>query len=182
VAANKLNRDAEGRDGVVNRSEATRPDDYGTGERRLAKAAVAAQVALLTGQALLRRRHDWPTPPGVKLAASSVGAIGAGVLVASGSSLGRGLTVSPLPNAHAELRTTGLYRHVRHPMYAAVLAMSWARAVASGDRRQVALAAALTLLFYGKSTLEESALTQRFDDYPSYAAATARFVPRLSHR
>ena len=102
-------------------------------------------------------------------------------------------TSSAIPNGHgagagfgslsvAELRTNGLYRHVRHPIYAGGLAMSWARTVASGDRRQLALTAALTLLFYGKSTLEESALSRRFSDYPSYAAATPRFVPRVSHR
>ena len=153
-----------------------------TTERQFAAAAVAAQVALLAAQALLKRRHDWPTPATVKLGAGTVALVGAAVLATAGLSLGRGLTSSPLPNAYAELRTDGLYRHVRHPIYAGVIAMSWARTVGSGDRRQAALSAALVLLFYGKSTVEERALSRRFSDYASYAARTPRFVPRVAHR
>ncbi|HZV27287.1 MAG TPA: methyltransferase [Acidothermaceae bacterium] len=154
----------------------------GTRERQFAAAAVAAQVALLTAQALLKRRHDWPTPASVKLLTGVVAVAGAAVMGAAGSSLGRGLTASPLPNPHAELRTDGPYRYVRHPIYTGVIAMSWARTAASGDRRQVALSVLLMGLFYGKSTLEEGALARRFSAYPSYAAGIPRFLPRLSRR
>jgi protein-S-isoprenylcysteine O-methyltransferase Ste14 len=164
------------------RLSAELPDRPRGAEQQLAVAAVAAQVALLTAQALLRRRHDWPTPAAVKLGAGMVALVGAAVLAAAGSSLGRGLTASPLPNAHAELRTDGLYRHVRHPIYAGVIAISSARTATSGDRRQAALTAALMLLFYAKSTLEERALARRFSGYPSYAAGTPRFLPRVSAR
>ena len=153
-----------------------------TTEPQFAVAAVVAQVALLAAQALLNRRHDWPTPAAVTLAAGTVAAGGAVVLAAAGSSLGRGLTASPMPNAHAVLRTDGLYRHVRHPIYTGVITVSWARTLASGDRRQAALSAALVLLFYVKSSVEERALSRRFSDYESYAACTPRFVPRVGHR
>ncbi|HWF42510.1 MAG TPA: isoprenylcysteine carboxylmethyltransferase family protein [Acidothermaceae bacterium] len=142
---------------------------------------MAAQAALLTAQALLKRRHDWPTPTSVKLVAGVVAVAGGAVILAAGSSLGRGLTASPLPNPHAELRTDGPYRYVRHPIYTGVIAMSWARTVASGDRRQVALSAVLMARFYGKSTLEERMLARRFSAYPSYAAGIPRFIPRPSH-
>lgn len=151
-----------------------------TREQRFALAAVAAQVTLLTAQAVLNPGHDWPTPAPLKVGAGTVALIGAAVLATAGSSLGRGLTASPLPNSHAELRTDGLYRQVRHPIYAGVIAMSWARTAASGDRRQAVLSAALVLLFYGKSTLEERVMTRRFNAYSSYAAGVPRFIPRLS--
>ncbi len=151
-------------------------------ERQLAAAAVAAQVVLLAAQALLKRRDDWPTPAPVRLAAGAVAMGGAAVLATAGLSLGRGLTASPLPNTHAELRTDGLYRHVRHPIYAGAIAMSWARTVNSGDRRQAVLSAALVFLLYGKSIVEEQALSRRFSDYESYAARTPRFVPRVARR
>jgi len=118
---------------------AEQPERPRASEKRLAVAAVAAQVALLTAQAVLNRRHDWPTPAPVKVGAGTVALIGAAVLATASSSLGRGLTASPLPNSHSELRTDGLYRHVRHPIYAGVIAISWARTAASGDRRQAAL-------------------------------------------
>ena len=161
---------------------ATAGERAGTRERQFAASAVAAQVALLAAQALLKRRHDWPTPTAVKVVTGAVAVAGAAVIGAAGSSLGRGLTASPLPNPHAELRTDGLYRYVRHPIYAGVLAMSWARTAASRDRRQVALSVVLLLLLYSKSTLEEQVLARRFSAYPSYAASTPRFIPRVSHR
>jgi len=167
-------------------TQVRRPPPYGCfvvqedSERRLARALVWAQVGLLGAQVLLRSRRDWTPPPLVSLAAGLTGAAGLSVLAAAGLSLGRGLTASPLPNEHAELRTAGLYRAVRHPIYSGVIAMSLARTVASGDRRQAALSAALVSLLYGKSTFEERALAQRFPDYPQYAARTPRFVPRVS--
>jgi protein-S-isoprenylcysteine O-methyltransferase Ste14 len=140
--------------------------------------AVAAQVALLAAQAMLRRRRDWPTPAPVRVVACALGACGAAIVAAGSASLGSGLTASPLPNARTELRTDGLYRHVRHPIYTGVIAISCARTLSSGDHRQATLSAALVLLLLGKSHLEERALSSRFNEYPAYAGATPRFIPR----
>jgi protein-S-isoprenylcysteine O-methyltransferase Ste14 len=148
-------------------------------EAHVARVLVVVQVGLLGAQALLRRRQDWPTPTGLRVAAGLAGAAGVAVMVGAGRSLGPGLTASPLPNARAELRTDGLYRHVRHPIYSAVLLLSVARTVASGDARQAAVSIALGSLLYGKSSFEERALARRFPDYPAYAARTPRFVPRM---
>jgi len=148
-------------------------------EARVARVLVCGQVGLLGAQALLRRRQDWPTPTGLRVAAGLAGAAGIAVLAGAGRSLGRGLTASPLPNARAELRTDGLYRHVRHPIYSAVILLSVARTVASGNARQAAVSVTLGSLLYGKSSFEERALARRFPDYPAYAARTPRFVPRM---
>jgi protein-S-isoprenylcysteine O-methyltransferase Ste14 len=148
-------------------------------EACVARVLVFVQVGLLGAQALLRRRHDWPTPTGLRVAAGLAGAAGVAVIVGAGLSLGPGLTASPLPNARAELRTDGLYRHVRHPIYSAVILLSVARTVASGDARQAAVSIALGSLLYVKSSFEERALARRFPDYPAYAARTPRFVPRV---
>ena len=148
-------------------------------EARVARVLVLVQVGLLGAQALLRRRQDWPTPTGLRVAAALAGAAGVAVIVRAGLSLGPGLTASPLPNARAELRTDGLYRHVRHPIYSAVILLSAARTVASADARQAAVSIALGSLLYGKSSFEERALARRFPDYPAYAARTPRFVPRM---
>ena len=120
-----------------------------------------------------------PAPSPGWVVAGFAGAAGLAVLVGAGRSLGRGLTASPLPNARAELCTDGLYRHVRHPIYSAVILLSVARTVASGNVRQAAVSVALGSLLYGKSSFEERALARRFPDYPAYAARTPRFVPRM---
>jgi protein-S-isoprenylcysteine O-methyltransferase Ste14 len=152
----------------------------GSDEDYRAAAFVAGQILLLGAQALLRRRArppDWGRSTAVRATTGGL-ALGGGAILAVGSgSLGRGLTVSPLPNDHAQLRTDGLYGLVRHPIYSGVIALSLARTLHSRDRRQVALTAMLIVLLEGKSSFEEKALRQRFAEYSTYAAGTPRFVP-----
>jgi protein-S-isoprenylcysteine O-methyltransferase Ste14 len=153
-------------------------------EGYLAAAFVGGQILLLGAQALLRRRTrpDWGRSTTVR-ATTSVLALGGSAILAIGSgALGRGLTVSPLPNDHAQLRTNGLYGLVRHPIYSGVIALSLARTLHSRDRRQAALTAMLIVLLEGKSSFEEKALRRRFAEYDSYAGATPRFVPRIFRR
>jgi protein-S-isoprenylcysteine O-methyltransferase Ste14 len=152
-------------------------------QRYEAAALVAGQIVLLGAQAFLRRRSrppDWPGSIPVRVASAGLAIGGSAILVIGSCSLGRGLTVSPLPNEHAQLRTDGLYGLVRNPIYSGVIALSLARTLHSRDRRQAALTAMLILLLEGKSSFEENALRQRFAQYPSYAAATPRFVPHPS--
>jgi protein-S-isoprenylcysteine O-methyltransferase Ste14 len=113
----------------------------------------------------------------VRAASAGLAVGGSAILISGGASLGRGLTISPLPNDHARLRTDGLYGVVRHPIYSGVIALSLARTLQSRDRRQVALTAALILLLATKSYCEKNELRRRFAEYPSYAAVTPRFVP-----
>ncbi len=154
----------------------------GSDEDYRAAAFVAGQILLLGAQALLRRRArppDWGRSRTVR-ATTGILTIGGSAMLAVGSgSLGRGLTVSPLPNDHAQLRTDGLYGLVRHPIYSGVIALSSARTLHSRDRRQAALTAMLIVLLEGKSSFEEKALRRRFAEYDSYAGATPRFVPRI---
>jgi len=153
-----------------------------SGERKLAATLVACQLLLLGTQALLRRRSrkpDWPRPPVVRVATAALAVGGGVILIAGAGALGRGLTASPLPNEHAQLRTGGLYRRMRHPIYSGLIALSLARTLDSRDHRQAVLSSALILLLRGKSSFEERALGRRFADYPAYAAATPRFIPRL---
>lgn len=152
-------------------------------QRYQAGAFVAGQVVLLSAQALLRRRSrrpDWAAPTPVRVATVALAVGGSAILLIGAGSLGRGLTVSPLPNQRAQLRTQGLYALVRHPIYSGVIALSVARTLHSRDRRQAALTALLILLFEAKSSFEEHALRQRFAEYPAYAAATPRFFPHPS--
>lgn len=154
--------------------------DTGPAARYQAAAFVAGQVALLGAQGLLRRGArppSWPRSAGVQAAAGALAIGGSAVLIAGAKSLGRGLTASPLPNDHAQLRTDGLYTVVRHPIYSGVIALSLARTLQSRDRRQGALTTVLLVLLTAKSSFEEQALRRRFAQYSSYAAQTPRFVP-----
>ena len=87
--------------------------------------------------------------------------VGILLMVVAAASLGRGLTAVPLPNARAVLRTGGLYRFVRHPIYTGLL---------------------LVVLINAKARWEERHLAERFPGYRAYCARTLRFVPGFGRK
>jgi protein-S-isoprenylcysteine O-methyltransferase Ste14 len=77
------------------------------------------------------------------------------------------------------LVTTGLYRHIRHPMYSAF--WLWALAQALLLPNWIAGSAGLVgfgTLFFGRLWREERLMTETFgDDYRAYMARTKRIIP-----
>ena len=160
-----------GRDGAV---ALPAPED-----RRTAYALVTLQMVLLAALVLLPRGELWAPGP-VLLTAAAVGALaGTGLVLVGGTALGRGLTPVPLPNAHTVLRTGGLYRWVRHPIYTGVLLVATSVTLAAGDPWRLVVLGLLVALLTVKARWEEARLAERFPDYPAYAATTGRFVPRI---
>lgn len=158
-----------------------------TDERRTGWAFVGVQFVLLaiiifvpdrTGPESLT--WEWSTTTITLLTA--VIWFSVAVMVVAALGLGRGLTPVPLPNEHAQLRTDGLYRFVRHPIYSGLLMFAIAMAIKSGSVVVSGAAVVLAVLINFKAHWEESRLAQRFPDYPEYAARTPRFVPGLSPR
>lgn len=147
-------------------------------ERRTARLWVAGQAVLLVLLVVLPTGQLWPVPRWLRALSGVGAATGLGVMVAGGTTLGRGLTAVPLPNRHAVLRTGGLYRHVRHPIYSGLLLSAGSVAVASGGGPRVAAFGGLVALLNGKARWEEQRLVRVFEDYPRYAARTPRFLPR----
>ena len=161
-------------------------DDATTHEEGPASHDVWTARLLVTGQfiligilVLLPGRHDWPVPVALKLVCSIATVVGLAVMVIGATGLGRGLTATPLPNAHAKLRTGGLYRYVRHPIYSGLLLTMASITLASGSVPRLLTLGVLVLLLSAKARWEETRLTQRFEGYTDYAARTPRFVPRL---
>jgi len=118
-------------------------------------------------------------PAALKVACSIATVVGLAVMVVGATGLGRGLTATPLPNAHAKLRTGGLYRYARHPIYSGLLLTMASITVASGSVSRLLTLGVLVLLLSVKARWEETRLIQRFQGYADYAARTPRFVPRL---
>lgn len=143
----------------------------------LAWLFVTVQFALLALIVLLPAGSAWSVPGWLDTAAFALEVIGAGVLLVAAVNLGRSLTPLPTPVPHGELRVGGLYRVVRHPIYAGIMAL-----VVGVTIRSTSIAVALatvTLIgwFMVKARWEEQHLTRRYAGYAAYASHTPRFVP-----
>ena len=110
-----------------------------------------------------------------------------GALILAGLALGflgvrdldRSASPLPRPRDTAVLIQDGIYRRLRHPIYAGVilLALGWSLLMAS--LVALGLAVALAALLDLKARREEVWLRERFPGYAEYAAQTNRFVPGL---
>jgi len=138
---------------------------------------VTGQFVLIGTLVVLPSRNDWGVPPSLTVAGSVATVVGLVVMVIGAAGLRRGLTAMPLPNARAELRTGGLYRFVRHPIYSGLLLTMASITVTSGSGFRLLTLGVLVLLLTVKARWEETHLTRRFGGYANYAARTPRFVP-----
>ena len=143
---------------------------------------VAIQIALLGAIVLLPGANHWTNPPVLSTAAHAASWVGLAVVVAGSLGLGSALTATPAPKAHAGLRTGGLYRFTRHPIYSGVLLFVVGSVVASGSYSKSALGVLTAVFFNVKARWEESRLRDVYPRYSAYAARTPRFVPRLLPR
>lgn len=143
---------------------------------------VAAQVVLLVLLVLLPTKDHWPSNSGLTLVGNVLFYGGILLIVVASTRLGSALTPTPVPTSGGELRTSGLYGLVRHPIYTGVLSV--VIGIAIGSRSLVTLAVGIVTIgfFYVKSHWEEQQLRRRYGNYDHYASQTPRFVPRLGRR
>ena len=146
-------------------------------EQVAAWSLVAVQLVLLAGLVWFPGERVWSVPGW--LAAVAVVMITAAVVfaVAAAVRLGPGLTASPLPAAAAQLRTTGVYGCVRHPIYTGLLLGGAGVVLLGGRLTRVWVWLALLVLLWGKTRLEERKLAARFPGYRDYAQRTPRLMP-----
>jgi protein-S-isoprenylcysteine O-methyltransferase Ste14 len=111
--------------------------------------------------------------------------VGGAVLIAAGLALAfRGirdlraaLTPFPHPRADAELVETGVYRHVRHPIYGGLVVAAAGWGLFTASPAALVVAAVLLGFFELKSRREEAWLEYRFPGYAAYRARTRRLIP-----
>ncbi len=138
---------------------------------------VIVQFALLAVILLLPTGDAWTTPTWLAATARLVEGVGMVVLVIGIVNLGRSITPLPSPVAHGELRTGGLYRFVRHPIYTGIIALTVGAAVRGQNLVIVIATVALTGWFSLKARWEEDKLFAAYPGYAGYARRTPRFVP-----
>ncbi len=138
---------------------------------------VIAQFALLVVIVMLPPGDAWPVPGWLDRAALAIEVIGAGVLAIAMVNLGRSHTPLPTPIEHGQLKTNGLYRWVRHPIYSGIIALAVGLSIRSASVAVAAASLGLIVEFMAKARWEETHLRRRYPAYGDYAARTPRFVP-----
>jgi len=146
---------------------------------------VAGQAVLIAAEGLLSLSALAALPPHdaigwVVIAAGAVLlALGAAVVFRGMSDLGSNLTALPAPVNGARLVETGIYRRVRHPIYAGVILMGIGWALFAGSLLSLIIGMLLAAWFDLKSRREEVWLMAHHPGYREYRRRTARFVPGI---
>lgn len=91
----------------------------------------------------------------------------------------RSFSVMPEPTSKGELVTRGIYRHIRHPMYLAVLLCGLAACLAYASALKWGLLALLASVLIAKIRREERLLLARFAGYAAYRLRTKALIPGL---
>ena len=124
---------------------------------------------------------DWPEAMGFELGVVGVAIASAGVIVVvlAARQLGSALTMYPSPSSRGRLVDRGLYRLVRHPIYAGGILFFTGISL---DASPLALlgTAVLAATWGLKAAVEERFLSDRYPDYSEYCRRTPyRLVPFL---
>lgn len=75
------------------------------------------------------------------------------------------------------LVTSGPYRFVRHPIYAAILLFVWTGVSANWSLGAAALGLVVTALLFLRMIFEEGLVGERYPEYADYARRTRRVIP-----
>jgi protein-S-isoprenylcysteine O-methyltransferase Ste14 len=102
---------------------------------------------------------------------------GAGLGLGGAWVLGRNRTIFPRPNAGSRLATAGIFRWVRHPLYASLMCLSLAWALYWSSWPTALAGLVLTVFLRAKAAREEVWLREHFPGYAGYARRVRRFVP-----
>ncbi|MDH3943549.1 MAG: isoprenylcysteine carboxylmethyltransferase family protein [Anaerolineae bacterium] len=72
----------------------------------------------------------------------------------------------------------GVYEHIRHPLYASLIAFGWGVCLKDASLPALALAAVNNVFLYGAALVEEGENLSRFgEEYEEYRRRTKMFVP-----
>ncbi len=125
--------------------------------------------------------RDLPPESGVGWATLVLGlAVMSGGLIIGGRALrdlGANLTAMPHPRDDAQFVEAGIYRLVRHPMYAALVTAALGWVLVTMSLPAAVATAALAVWLDLKSRREESWLSGRYPEYEEYRRRTHRFIP-----
>jgi len=101
------------------------------------------------------------------------------VIALGGIALRGNLTPFPQPRRGGELVESGLYRWIRHPIYAGLMIVAVGASLVRASTIALLVSAILVVFLDLKARREETLLLDRFPEYAAYRRRTRRFVPGL---
>ena len=149
-------------------------------DRQVGWAFVGVQAALLSTLLLLPSGDVFELPSALATAVRASFWIGVLGVVLGAAHLGSSLTPTPVPKPDGVLRTTGVYRWVRHPIYTAVLTIVISMAVGRASWPAISIGAVTIAFFSVKARWEERRLAEHHPEYAAYRSRTGRFLPRIT--
>ena len=87
------------------------------------------------------------------------------------------LNIIPTLKDNHQLRTHGIYKYIRHPMYTSVLLSCLALVLSNPHWMAQLVMTVLLINLILKSNFEEKLLLKRFKGYSKYRQKTGRFLP-----
>lgn len=105
--------------------------------------------------------------------------IGAYLGIAGVRHLGQNRTPYPEPLDDAELVTTGIYKRLRHPLYASLIYSGFGWSLLWNSSAAFIMAVITACFFHAKARCEERFLLKRYPDYAEYMSKTAYYVPGI---
>jgi protein-S-isoprenylcysteine O-methyltransferase Ste14 len=76
-----------------------------------------------------------------------------------------------------DLVTTGPYKYLRHPIYAAVIYFFWASVISYPSLRTVVAVLLITAGLFTRMIIEERFLRATYEEYAEYAKRSKRIIP-----
>ena len=124
-----------------------------------------------------------PLPVWMRLVGVALGTIAGALLIWTFRTLDRNLTDTVVTRKNHFLVTTGPYRWMRHPFYAAFAMSVLANSLAAANWFLLAAGSVAFALIVIRTRKEEENLVARFGDrYAQYMSQTGRFFPRIGRR
>jgi protein-S-isoprenylcysteine O-methyltransferase Ste14 len=133
----------------------------------------AGAIPLLEAGALPGWRQPW------EIAGALVTALAGLVILAGFVHLGDALTPFPRPRTGATLREHGVYRYLRHPIYAGLIAGGLGWAIWCASLAGLLYLPVVAWFFDHKAAREERWLEQHYPGYGAYRRRVRKFVPGI---
>ena len=104
------------------------------------------------------------------------------ILLLAAIALRPALTASPIPRPTAPLIKTGIYKHIRHPMYSAVITIGAAIMFGNPTLLTMICWVALIIVLLNKAHFEDQLLLAKHPAAAAYQKSVGAFVPKLSKK